>query len=242
MSEATSLLGIQFQNCFVDGFCSQNGDDIFTILGQEVKFKDARTGNLMGDVDFGVRIRKNCSLSSVLSSVARPCTDPALQLMANDVVLFELTNKSGPEAAKQKGGREGSMTKVEKKINFYNNIVGPDNASATITNDIKLKDAICAPGQRVVVILIFNGADFAEMGDYWRSTTGLYITSYAYLSNHHCANWRSRVETERAESRITNAILNLRGSLSISALAEIFQCSEATVKSIFAKADSQCQL
>jgi hypothetical protein len=137
---------MQFEEAFRNGFSLQNSNSIY-IAQESVEVRSNKPPyNHVGDIDYYVQLRSD--IQPVLLKDILPggvaLHDFGYQLQPGDHIFFELTTQEGNNIYKDK--TSGAPSYIEKKISFHHLI----QTSKT--------DFLC-PSGRVLLILVFNGAD-----------------------------------------------------------------------------------
>jgi hypothetical protein len=191
MSEKSSQNGTFFAESFVYGFSEQNADVAeILFVGKVINRTD--TTEALGHIDCAVRVKTKCTLRELLSASARCSANIVFE--AGDEIYFELTSASGETWVTLKQNEKRSdEKKYEKKLKFYEYYFNTLHTSS---------DAL--PPRRYV-ILVYNGRDFAQMGDYWNGSTYGLTTAHVYFSNKLCNHWQQTVQLERSERRVDEA-------------------------------------
>jgi hypothetical protein len=195
MSRATSQRGTEFKENFIAGFLAQNRLSVQCHCSG-VKVKSSLPPNeLLGDVDFFVKIKAGMSATPLLNFMPSPVAlqDRGFQLEENDNVFFELTTQEGENVHRP---NSKGISFIQKKITFHGKI-------QSLASDFMYPGG-CGSGGRQVLILVYNGADSHQVRPALNSAMSSYASTMTgtsvFASSSTVASWEANTAREAADA------------------------------------------
>lgn len=199
MSQGDAINHKFYQAAFTSGFKYQNGLKVCDCVEKEVIYVD---GEDIGVIDFACTIATETTLPELLPDICRCSID--LRLQVGDRVYFELTGK---EWTTQRCTLEKRPeAKCNRMLSFYAKyfaaLTSSTSSSPSVSSSaaaVSAEDRLCAVSGIRHVVMVFHGADFANVGQYLHHCD--LSTAYVYLDLANCCAWQHRTRAERERAR-----------------------------------------
>ena len=190
----TQQTGAYYTSGFSTGFIAKNERimengkwlyESYEVISTIKNISGTKTNEVTGDIDFVGRVTEDVQLSTLFPTVY--CTNTLIP--ANSLLLIEVTSMSG-DLAKNQIDRKTQLTKLETKLKFYNLLF-------TLNNKNKFKrDTGIDINAGVYVLFVYNGADFLDISESFKSSS--FKSLVVYLPLETCMTWSKSVELEKA--------------------------------------------
>jgi len=185
--------GQLYSDKFSDGFLSNNKHFMkggnwllknFDVIGLK-RNKNERV--VIGDIDYGCVLMQDTSSKALFPSISSANDVPIKQ---NTLLLIEVTSMSG-EMALNVVDKKTNKTKVQKKLQFFNNLFRPANIRL-----FKSSSGIDDDHEHILVVFIYNGIDPVEMKNIFKSEK--FCSLLVHLPFSSCFEWSSSIVVQNA--------------------------------------------
>jgi len=189
----TQQTGTYYTNGFSEGFLAHNKNTMlnntwiktdYKVIGYKCNKRNNNNMQEIGDIDFICRITKDTWSRNLFPITSRSNN---IEIKANTLVLIEVTSMAG-ETAIQQIDKKTNMTKVQHKLNFFNNLF-MYNTRNLARDGINISEK-----DNVLVLFIYNGLDPVEMQNAFTSTQ--FHSLVVHLPFITCQEWKLSISID----------------------------------------------